>query len=194
MTPGETVSSSGMTAPPDRTVADDDPYHSITGPWLALDMQGDFSPLDPAYILALLEFSLKSSKLNEATALRGGEISLCLLDDEQIAVLNADWRGKNSPTNVLSFPGFDIQALNDMSSTRDAYPDLHLGDIILSRETVTREAESAGKKYQDHMAHLIVHGFLHIIGYDHIEDSEAGIMERLEIDILQAFNISNPYQ
>ena len=107
------------------------------------------------------------------------EVAVVLADDAFVQQLNKDYRGKNAPTNVLSFP-------NDEQTGE-------LGDIILALETIEREATAQGKKFRDHAAHLLVHGFLHLLGYDHIKDAEAEVMEKKEIKILQKLAIANPY-
>jgi probable rRNA maturation factor len=110
---------------------------------------------------------------------REQELSLVLADNDFVQKLNKEWRGKDKPTNVLSFP-------QDEPSM--------LGDIILAYETVEEEAQAQGKRFEDHTIHLIVHGLLHLLGHDHEEDHEAEIMESLEIEILAAMNIKNPYE
>ncbi len=107
------------------------------------------------------------------------EISIVLTDDAHIQILNRDYRGKDKPTNVLSFPQDE--------------PSL-LGDLVFAYETIAREAIEQNKSFTDHMTHMIVHGTLHLIGYDHIKDHEAQIMEGLEIEILSKLNIKNPYE
>ena len=107
-----------------------------------------------------------------------GELSLAFVDDAAIQVLNRDYRHKDRPTNVLSFP-----MTGDM-----------LGDVVLARETIEREAKEQGKQFEDHVSHLIVHGFLHLLGYDHDDDKEAAEMEALEINALAQMGIDNPYE
>ena len=116
------------------------------------------------------------------------EISMVFADDDFIQNLNRDYRDKDKPTNVLSFPQYDPADL-----TRDD-GFMALGDIILSFETVEREAEEQAKPLRNHVAHLIAHGLLHLLGYDHEDDQEAAIMESLEIRILKTFGIPNPYE
>lgn len=111
------------------------------------------------------------------------ELSIRLVDEAESQQLNADYRGKDKPTNVLSFP-FDADI--PMS------PRL-LGDLVICVPVVEKEAAEQGKKLMDHWAHLVVHGCLHLLGYDHIENDEAEIMENLEIRILDTMNIANPY-
>ncbi|PIT70787.1 rRNA maturation RNase YbeY [Bartonella tribocorum] len=113
------------------------------------------------------------------------EISLLFTDDEHMAQINAQWRGKNKPTNVLSFPAVHLKAGNS--------PGPILGDIVIARETVILEAEKQGKTFQDHLTHMIVHGTLHLLGYDHETDDEAHQMEKLEREILQKLSIKDPY-
>ena len=111
-------------------------------------------------------------------------VSLLFADDAVIRVLNRDWRGKDKATNVLSFPAPDT-----------GFPEgpEPMGDIALALETVTREANDEGKPFADHLAHLLVHGFLHLAGYDHETDEEAEEMEALERSILATLAIPDPY-
>ena len=114
------------------------------------------------------------------------EISVVYANDDVVQVLNNQYRGINKPTNVLSF------AMLDALEKTDA-PAVALGDLIMAFETITKEADEVDKFIRDHIAHLIVHGTLHLLGYDHIEDDDANVMETLEIRILQGMNIQNPY-
>ncbi len=109
-----------------------------------------------------------------------GSVDLLLTDDDRVAALNASFRGKEGSTNVLSFP------------SGEPAPGF-LGDIALAYETCAREAARDGKSIADHAAHLIVHGLLHLIGYDHLADEEATAMERLESDILARLGVTDPY-
>ena len=113
------------------------------------------------------------------------ELSLVLTDDASIRTINAEWRNKDKATNVLSFPAFDI-------APGDA-PGPMLGDIIIARETVEREAQEENKSFDQHLHHMIVHGLLHLLGYDHEDDEEAEEMEGLEREILHALAIPDPY-
>lgn len=112
------------------------------------------------------------------------ELSIRLVDEDESARLNSEYRGKNGPTNVLSFP-FEAPIELD--------PRL-LGDLVICMPVVEREAAEQDKAVNDHWAHMVVHGCLHLLGYDHIEDDEAEKMEALEIQILHSFDIANPYQ
>ena len=117
---------------------------------------------------------------------KGKVITLLFADDETMQDLNKDWRGKDQPTNVLSFP-----APQDQIMPPGELP--LLGDIVLGFETCEREAKDGGKTLADHTCHLIVHGVLHLLGYDHVDDKQAEAMEAAEIKILSTLNISNPY-
>jgi probable rRNA maturation factor len=112
------------------------------------------------------------------------ELSILLTDDAEQRALNRQWRGIDKPTNVLSFP--QIEPFGPVVGL--------LGDIVLARETVEREAAAEGIPFVHHFTHLVVHGFLHILGYDHLEDDDATIMEALETEILGVLGIPDPYQ
>jgi probable rRNA maturation factor len=116
-----------------------------------------------------------------------GEIALLFTGDRSIAEINAAWRGKNQPTNVLSFPATPAMPIPE----GEARP---LGDIVLAHGVISREAAEQGKTLHDHTAHLIVHGVLHLLGFDHASEKEAEEMERLEVSILKGLGISNPYE
>jgi probable rRNA maturation factor len=112
-------------------------------------------------------------------------LALALSDDEAVRALNRDWRSKDKPTNVLSFPA--------ATPGEPACGPVHWGDVIIAYETTAREAEEAGKSFADHAAHLAVHGFLHLAGYDHEKDIDAEVMEGLERAILARIGIPDPY-
>jgi len=112
----------------------------------------------------------------------GAELSIVLTDDDAIRKINAQWRGKDAPTNVLSFPAAPVQGAPRL-----------LGDIVIAFETTTREAKDEGKPFAHHLSHLAVHGFLHLLGYDHESDAQADDMERLERDILARLGVPDPY-
>jgi probable rRNA maturation factor len=113
-----------------------------------------------------------------------GEVSVLLTDDAAVRALNRAWRGLDKPTNVLSFP-----AANQAAGLRPL-----LGDIAIAYETVAHEAGEEGKPFLHHLAHLAVHGYLHLMGYDHQTDSEAEAMEAIERDILRSLRIPDPYR
>jgi probable rRNA maturation factor len=114
----------------------------------------------------------------------GGEVSILLTDDSEIAKLNRDWRGIDKPTNVLSFPA---------SSHRASQGEKLLGDIVIAYETLEREARDESRDFLYHLAHLAVHGFLHLIGFDHETDARAEEMEGLESSIMMRLNMPDPY-
>lgn len=133
---------------------------------------------------ALAERAVLAALAGAKPKIKGAaEISVLLTDDEEQRNLNAQWRGKNSSTNVLSFP--QIEPFDPVIGL--------LGDITLARETVTREAQEQGITLEDHFTHLVVHGFLHILGYDHLDEEEALEMEGLETRILAGLGIADPY-
>lgn len=116
-----------------------------------------------------------------------GEIAVLYTGDAAIAGINAQWRGKNKPTNVLSFPAPSGMPVPE----GEARP---LGDIVLAHGVIAREAAEQGKTLHDHTAHLIVHGVLHLLGHDHQTGAEAENMERLEASILKELGIGDPYE
>lgn len=120
----------------------------------------------------------------DAPIAEDAEVSVVLTDDAGIRVLNRDHRGFDKPTNVLSFPQDDPDA--------PEYGPL-LGDIVIALETVQREAVDGGRPFRHHLAHMVVHGFLHLVGYDHQDDDEADEMEALERAILARLAIPDPY-
>jgi len=128
-----------------------------------------------------IEASLRASG---ARILDGAEVSVLLADDAEMRALNERWRGVDKPTNVLSFPaaGPDKIAAAPL-----------LGDIVVAFETAEREAVEEGKTFADHAAHLVVHGFLHLLGYDHQGAGEADRMEALETGALARLRIADPY-
>jgi probable rRNA maturation factor len=117
-------------------------------------------------------------------AARAGSVSLCLTDDMEVRTLNARWRGIDEPTNVLSFPAAPAERAREASV---------LADIALAYETLAREAEESGASLADHYRHLVAHGFLHLIGYDHQTDEEADRMEEVETRILARLGVADPY-
>lgn len=126
--------------------------------------------------------------------------TLCLMacDDARIATLNADFRGKAQPTNVLSWPSEDRASGTPGEAPEAPEPGSaedpeELGDIAIAYETCAREAAEAGKPMDRHVTHLVVHGVLHLLGYDHIEDADAELMEGHEVAILASLGIDNPY-
>ena len=125
-----------------------------------------------------------------AAALTGGAgvVGIVLTDDAEQRTLNRTWRGKDAPTNVLSF------ATADGETTRPPGAPVLLGDVVLAYETVAREAVEQSKPLADHLRHLVVHGVLHLLGFDHETDTEAAIMEAREIAILAGLGVPDPYR
>jgi probable rRNA maturation factor len=121
------------------------------------------------------------------------EMSLVLADDALVRTLNRDYRDKDKPTNVLSFALLDGSDDTDDVLARDEGMPILIGDVILAFETVQREAREQGKSVEDHLTHLVIHGVLHLLGYDHLSDSDADRMERLETSILARMGIADPY-
>jgi probable rRNA maturation factor len=149
----------------------------------------DVDDADWNKVPALEELTRKAA---DATATANGashenfEVAILFTDDQSIAKLNSEWRGKPAPTNVLSFPAGDFEVPDG-----EAIP---LGDIVLAYGVVAREAQEQGKTLPQHATHLIVHGLLHLLGHDHETEEEAVRMESLETAILKGLGISDPYE
>jgi probable rRNA maturation factor len=156
-----------------------------TAPALTVDVliESPLWDLEPG-AEAVVRSAIARAAAVEGTADPTAEVSVLMCDDAVIAALNARWRGRDEPTNVLSFPA---------PPGGDANPPAHLGDIAFACETVVREAREQGLSVAQHLAHLAIHGFLHLLGYDHGTDGEAERMERLERDILASLGIPDPY-
>ena len=126
------------------------------------------------------------------------DVSLLACDNARIAVLNADFRGKPAPTNVLSWPSEDLAA--QLAGRAPAAPrpgpdgTIALGDIAMSYDTCAREAAEMDKPFAEHVTHLIVHGTLHLLGYDHIRDPDATLMQAIETEILGKMGLNDPYR
>lgn len=118
-----------------------------------------------------------------AHSTRGGEVSILLADDSAVRDINRQFRGLDKPTNVLSFPAADTPATQG-----------HIGDIVIAYETLRKECEAEDRQFVHHLAHLTVHGFLHLIGYDHETDAEADEMEALESRIMISMNMPDPWR
>ena len=138
----------------------------------------------PENLEAMAETAVRAAlKQSEAEVTGVTEVSVVLTDDAEQRELNRQWRGFDKSTNVLSFP--QIEPFAPVSGL--------LGDITLARETVAKEAEEMGISFEAHFTHLVVHGFLHLLGYDHIEEEDAEEMEGLETEILASLGIADPY-
>jgi len=116
----------------------------------------------------------------------GTEVSVRVVDAAESRDLNRDYRGKDNPTNVLSFPGLPVSGLPDGEA-------MVLGDLVVCARVVADEAEAGGKPAGEHWAHILVHGMLHLLGFDHETDADAGVMEALETRILTSHGLPDPY-
>ncbi|MFT4707611.1 MAG: putative rRNA maturation factor [Ascidiaceihabitans sp.] len=125
------------------------------------------------------------------------EVAVLACNDTRIAELNADFREKPTATNVLSWPAAELGSQIDGGPPDTPIPDytgaMELGDIAISYDTCVAEATAAGKPAQDHVMHLMIHGTLHLLGYDHIRDEDATLMETLEVEILENMGLDDPY-
>ena len=123
------------------------------------------------------------------------EVSVTLTNDAEIQDLNSSYRDQNKPTNVLSFPTYEASELADLAQLPlPVGMPLVLGDIIMAFETTRREAELENKAFRDHFTHLLLHGCLHLLGFDHETEEEAEVMETLETQLLEELGIANPYE
>lgn len=118
-------------------------------------------------------------------------VNLALSDDEEIRQLNSEFRNMDKPTNVLSFANLDDEEFEAYLKRND---EIELGDIIVALQTMLVQSEDQGLSLHDHYCHILIHGFLHLLGYDHIEADEAKEMEGEEVKLLQLFGIGNPYE
>ncbi len=156
---------------------------------IAVDVRaGDWRCRLPGVEAAVREAALAAlrSGASDMVAPDGIEISLVLADDATVQALNRDYRGRDAPTNVLAFP----QGKESADATSGP---VLLGDVVLALETVSGEAAAQGKSAIDHVRHLVVHGVLHLLGFDHDTDAAAADMERREIAILAGLGIADPY-
>ncbi len=154
----------------------------VTKPVIDIVIEADgWRALDAPETLAkaVIAATVEAGGLSLAT---GAEVSILLCDDGFITDLNRRWRGIDRPTNVLAFP-----------SGTDPAATCVLGDIVIAFETAAREAAAADISLREHVAHLVTHGFLHLVGYDHIDAAEADAMEALEVAILAMLGIADPY-
>lgn len=147
---------------------------------------------------ALADRAVRATLERLGLSTTGFEVVVLGADDARIAALNADFRGRPQPTNVLSWPSEERGAAREGEAPRPPAPGsaddpAPLGDIALAWETCAREAEAAGMPMHDHVCHLIVHGVLHLLGYDHLRDGDATLMERTEVEILDSLGVADPY-
>jgi probable rRNA maturation factor len=154
--------------------------------WLALDLP------------ALAERAGRAALAGAGLAAEGFSLCLMACNDARIAALNAEFRGRATPTNVLSWPSEELAGGTPGTAPARPMPfdgdeAWSLGDVALAYDTCLREAAEQGKPLADHACHLIVHGVLHLLGYDHIHDADAALMERIEIGALATLGVANPY-
>ena len=157
-------------------------------PALALSVEAGDWPRE-AEVAGWFERALGAAQAELGTDHAAAEISVVLTDDAGMQAINAAHRGIDRPTNVLSFPALEPHAL----AAHDPALPLLLGDLVFARETIEREALAANVSTLHHMLHLIVHGFLHLLGHDHMNDEEAEAMEALEARILARLDVADPY-
>lgn len=143
--------------------------------------------------LKLMEdtFKLVSNYLKIPMCENTIEISITLSDDENIRVINKDYRHKDKATNVLTFSLYNKK--HEIFKDIKKLPCMTLGDIIFSYDTIKKEAEEQSKTFKDHFIHMLIHSYLHLFSYDHIEQNERKLMENTEITILKKLGIKNPY-
>lgn len=176
------------------TTGQDEPLPSSN---LSIEIEfGSYLPEGDHDWLAFAEHVSTAAILNSSRYYgEPAELYIEMVSNERSQELNRDYRGKDKPTNVLSFPGVEPDELEDMVAFASAGgPPVPLGDLIIAAEVVAKEAQEQNKPYEHHFAHLIVHGVLHLVGYDHIEDEEAEVMEALERQILADLDIPDPYR
>ena len=118
-------------------------------------------------------------------------VSISLSSNEEVRRLNAQWRNKDKPTNVLSFPMLESDDFDSLSNTDDG--EVLIGDMILAKDVCMSEAQEKSVSIQDYVTHLVVHGTLHLLGYDHIDEAEGDHMEELEAKALASLGLANPY-
>ena len=161
---------------------------------IALDSDGDWDSSGGWEKIArkAAEAALAESAFPKlANSERPVEVSVRLTGDDEVQELNAKWRGKDRPTNVLSFP---LAGESELATAPQDAPALMLGDIVLAHGVCTEEAADKGISVEEHAAHLIVHGTLHLLGYDHMDDKSADDMEKREARALARLGISDPYK
>ena len=175
--PGDSpTSSAAMTV---DVVAEDDRWATVVG------------SVDLAALLAEISRATLDHTGRRWTG-RAVELGIVLADDALVRRLNRDYRGKDRATNVLSF-ALTEDAGNEEAEAAEEGPPLMLGEVYLAFETVAADAAEQGKTILDHLRHLVVHGVLHLIGYDHQDEAEARTMERLEAVVLDRFGVTDPY-
>lgn len=159
---------------------------------MGIELNIEAGSWDEASLLALSEAALVAVcarlQLDPQT-----EVSVLACDDTRIAVLNGEFRGKAGPTNVLSWPS-DERGAAVAGDLPTAPADPEIGDIALAHETIAAEARAQGKSFDAHLSHLLVHGILHLLGFDHENEEDAALMESFEVEILDTLGVPDPYQ
>ena len=156
------------------------------GPDWSVDI--DWEELGARAVALAIEHSLHADWLTRSLSI---EVAIRLTDDDEVQTLNAQYRAKDKPTNVLSFPMVQPDLLDSLANTDDG--EALLGDIVLAHGVCTREAAEKGISVTDHAMHLIVHGTFHLLGYDHQGEAEAEAMEALETQALASIGLADPY-
>ena len=151
----------------------------------------DFQELSNQIMQKTIDFVQNHDEIDFLSLNKTISINLSLSNDENIHKLNLEFRNMDKPTNVLSFANIDDPFFEEQIQTDDI---IELGDIMIALETMQREAKEKDISLHDHYCHLFIHGILHLLGFDHIEDDEAEYMEDFEVRILAELNIANPYQ
>lgn len=159
--------------------------NATDGPQIAVVISTDGWPDDA---VATVQRAARAALAGFQGADEIGEVSVALMDDASIRALNRDYRNKDAATNVLSFP---LDGDDELLPPGEIAP---LGDIAVALETVQREAVTEEKAFSDHLSHMIVHGTLHLLGYDHELDDEAEEMEALEREVLATIGVADPYR
>ncbi|MGB5078257.1 MAG: rRNA maturation RNase YbeY [Sphingorhabdus sp.] len=150
--------------------------------------QGEWQKLADRAVNAAFQVSSHGSLVDQRFTM---SLSIRLSDNEEVQALNRDWREKDKPTNILSFPMIDPDDFEALANTDDG--EILIGDMILAHGVSVAEAREKGISLADHVAHLVIHGTLHLLGYDHIDQQQGDMMEALEVKALASIGIPNPY-
>ena len=158
---------------------------TIALPQIDIAIEAGHWPNEDALLRLVCVAIERAAKTADLKWPKGAELSMVFTDDAAMAKLNEQWRNKPKATNVLSFPGDDIEVGEPATQL--------IGDLVFAFETVLDEAKEQNKTFENHFLHLVIHGFLHLFGYDHIEEDEAEQMEAIETKALALLNINDPY-